>query len=126
MKPRSIFTELSPAPVGPYCQAVEVGNLLFISGQIPLHPLSGEIVGTTVKEQTHQALSNLKSILQSQNLRTDALVKTTVFLQDIAAFAEFNAVYEEELEGARPARSVIEVSRLPKNVLVEIEAVACR
>jgi 2-iminobutanoate/2-iminopropanoate deaminase len=91
-----------------------------------LDPESGAVVGATVAEQARQVLGNLKAILSSLSLGTDALVKTTVFLRSMAEFAAFNAVYEEELGESKPARSVVEVSGLPKNVLVEIEAVACR
>jgi 2-iminobutanoate/2-iminopropanoate deaminase len=126
MKPESIFTQQAPKPIGPYSQAIAVGNLLFVSGQIPLDPASGAVVGATVVEQARQALGNLKAVLSSQSLGTNAIVKTTVFLRSMADFAAFNAVYEEELGESKPARSVVEVSGLPKNVLVEIEAVACR
>jgi 2-iminobutanoate/2-iminopropanoate deaminase len=121
-----IFTPNAPKPIGPYSQAVAAGQFLFISGQIPLVPESNTLVGPTIGEQTRQALKNLKAVLSSQSLETSSLVKTTVFLRSLADFAAFNAVYEEELAGARPARSVVEVSGLPKNVLVEIEAIACR
>jgi 2-iminobutanoate/2-iminopropanoate deaminase len=102
------------------------GNFIFISGQIPLDPASGAVTGAAIADQARQALANLKAVLSSQSLGPDALVKTTVFLRSMADFAAFNVVYEEELNGARPARSVVEVSALPKNVLVEIEAIACR
>jgi 2-iminobutanoate/2-iminopropanoate deaminase len=121
-----IFTPNAPKPIGPYSQAVAAGQFLFISGQIPLVPESNTLVGPTIGEQTRQALKNLKAVLSSLSLETSSLVKTTVFLRSLADFAAFNAVYEEELAGARPARSVVEVSGLPKNVLVEIEAIACR
>jgi len=126
MIPRLIFSSEAPAPVGPYSQAVECGNLIFISGQIALDKDTSEVIGSTLKEQTRAALKNLKAILTSQGLTSGSLVKTTVFLRDIGAFGDFNQIYQEELGDARPARSVVEVSGLPKNVLVEIEAVACR
>jgi 2-iminobutanoate/2-iminopropanoate deaminase len=126
MRPEAIFTPQAPKPIGPYSQAITASNLLFISGQIPLDPASGAVVGATIAEQARQALGNLKAILSSQSLGANALVKTTVFLRSMADFTAFNAVYEEALGGAKPARSVVEVSGLPKNVLVEIEAVACR
>ena len=125
MIPRQIFTNTAPAAVGPYSQAVQSGNLLFISGQIALDPHTGNVCGTTLQEQTSQVMRNIKAILLSQGLQTSSLVKTTVYLRDISLFAEFNTVYLSELDDAKPARSVVEVSGLPKNVLVEIEAIAC-
>ena len=121
-----VLTADAPQPAGPYRQAVWCGDLLFISGQIPLDPHTGAVVGTTIEEQTRQALANLLAILRSQGLVTGSLVKTTVFLHDIDSFSAFNTAYDSLLDGARPARSVIAVAGLPKNVLVEIEAVACR
>ena len=121
-----IFTPNAPAPIGPYSQAIDTGGLIFISGQIPLDPQSGAVVGSTIKEQAKQALNNIKEILVSQSLDTTALVKTTVFIRSMTDFPAFNAVYEESLNGWKPARSVVEASGLPKNVLVEIEAIACR
>lgn len=126
MTSRIIFTKDAPQPIGPYSQAVEYGNLLFISGQIPIDPLSGNIVATSIQDQARQAMANLKSILKCAGLSTKHVVKTTVYLRNIVLFSDFNLIYEEEMEGARPARSVVEVSGLPKNALVEIEAVACR
>jgi 2-iminobutanoate/2-iminopropanoate deaminase len=126
MEPSAVFTPNAPKPIGPYSQAVVSGQFLFISGQIPLDPASNAVVGAAIGEQARQAIKNLKAVLSSQSLATDALVKTTVFLRSMADFAAFNTVYEEELAGAKPARSVVEVSGLPKNVLVEIEAIACR
>jgi 2-iminobutanoate/2-iminopropanoate deaminase len=123
---RTIFTPDAPNPIGPYSQAIDSGNLFFISGQIPLDPQTGAVIGSTIQEQAKQALNNLKAILASQSLEANALVKTTVFLRSMADFPAFNAIYEEALNGWKPARSVIEVSGLPKNVLIEIEAIACR
>ena len=119
-------TVQAPLPVGPYSQGIVAGDYVFISGQIPLDPASGAVAGATIAEQARQALANLKAVLAAQFLTMDALVKTTVYLRSMADFAAFNTVYEEELNGARPARSTVEVSALPKNVLVEIEAIACR
>lgn len=126
MEPSAVFTPNAPKPIGPYSQAVASGQFLFISGQIPLDPASNAIVGLTIGEQTRQAIKNLKAVLSSQSLETSSLVKTTVFLRSMTDFVPFNRVYEEELAGAKPARSVVEVSGLPKNVLIEIEAIACR
>jgi len=126
MSIRPIFTDRAPQPVGPYSQAVEAAPFLFISGQIPLDPLNGTVVGSTTAEQAVAALSNLKAILSAAGLAPHNLVKTTVFLRNMADFSAFNEVYQRELGGAAPARSVVEVSALPKGVLVEVEAVACR
>jgi 2-iminobutanoate/2-iminopropanoate deaminase len=126
MTTKVINTNNAPAPIGPYSQAIDTGSLLFISGQIPLDPKTGAVIGTTIQEQAKQALNNLKAILVSQSLGTAAIVKTTVFIRSMADFPAFNAVYEEAMGGWKPARSVVEVSGLPKNVLVEIEAIACR
>jgi 2-iminobutanoate/2-iminopropanoate deaminase len=126
MEPSAIFTPNAPKPIGPYSQAVVAGQFLFISGQIPLDPASNALVGPTIGEQTRQAVKNLRAVLSSQSLDTRSLVKTTVFLRSMTDFAAFNKVYEEELAGAKPARAVVEVSGLPKNVLIEIEAIACR
>lgn len=126
MESTVVFTPNAPKPIGPYSQAVAAGQFLFISGQIPLVPASNAIVGPTIGEQTRQAIKNLRAVLSSQSLDTNSLVKTTVFLRSLVDFGAFNTVYEQELAGAKPARSVVEVSGLPKNVLVEIEAIACR
>jgi 2-iminobutanoate/2-iminopropanoate deaminase len=126
MEPSAVFTPNAPKPIGPYSQAVAAGQFLFISGQIPLDPATNAIVGLTIVEQTRQAIKNLKAVLSSQSLETSSLVKTTVFIRSMADFPAFNAIYEEELGGWKPARSVVEVSGLPKNVLLEIEAVAWR
>jgi 2-iminobutanoate/2-iminopropanoate deaminase len=125
-KTRQILTDKAPAPIGPYSQAVETGSLLFVSGQIPLDPVNGGVVGEGVEEQAAAALSNLREVLAAAGLTFANLVKTTVFLRDMGEFARFNGVYEKALGGAKPARSVVEVSALPRGVLVEIEAIACR
>lgn len=126
MSIRSVFSEKAPQPVGPYSQAVQACSFLFISGQIPLDPLNGEVVGHTTAQQTRTAITNLKAVLHAAGLGTSNLVKTTVYLRRMDDFSSFNQVYQAELEGAAPARSIMEVSGLPKDVLVEIEAVACR
>lgn len=126
MSNQIIYTNQAPKPIGPYSQAIEVNGIIFISGQIPLDPETGSVVGDSIELQAKQALRNLKAILHSQGLSTKSLTKTTVFIRDLNFFVDFNKVYEQELDGACPARSVVEVSGLPKNVLVEIEAIACR
>jgi 2-iminobutanoate/2-iminopropanoate deaminase len=126
MSVKPVLCTGAPAPVGPYSQAVWCGDLLFISGQIPLDPQSGAIVGSTIEEQAQRALKNLLAIAASQGLDAHAIVKTTVYIRDMASFPVFNRMYEEAFGTARPARSVVAVSGLPKDVLVEIEAVGCR
>lgn len=120
-----ITTNQAPAAIGPYSQAVRVGDLLFVSGQIPLDPHSGEIVGGTTLEQTHQVMKNLKAILASEGLGFSDLVKTSVFLQDLSEFTDFNECYAQYMETPYPARACVEVSKLPRGVRVEIEAIAC-
>ncbi|MBN2189572.1 MAG: regulator [Chitinispirillaceae bacterium] len=120
-----IHASAAPQPVGPYSQGVAAGGLVFISGQIPVDPATGEIKGSTIIEQSHQALRNLKAVLAKAGCTPDALIKTTVYLRSMDDFPSFNVVYEEELRGARPARSIVGASALPKGALVEIEGVAC-
>jgi 2-iminobutanoate/2-iminopropanoate deaminase len=123
---KTVYTDKAPKPIGPYSQAIDAGPAVFISGQIPLDPVSGEVVGDDVETQAAAALCNLREILASAGLSFRNLVKTTVFLRDMKEFASFNGVYQSMLGGAAPARSVVEVSALPKGVLVEIEAIAWR
>ena len=120
-----INTADAPQPVGPYSQAVAVGGVVFLSGQIPLDPRTGEVVGATIEEQARQALNNCIAVLHAAGKNVQDLVKVTVFLKDMSDFLKFNNVYTELLGTARPARSVVAVAALPKDVLVEIEAVAC-
>jgi 2-iminobutanoate/2-iminopropanoate deaminase len=122
----AIFTPRAPQPIGPYNQAIEAGPLVFISGQLPLDPTTGELAGSTIQEQARQALHNLKQVLSAAGLSTATLVKVTVFILRMADFGAFNEVYEKELAGARPARSVVGVAALPRGALLEIEAIACR
>jgi len=121
-----IRTESAPAPVGPYNQAIAAsGRLIFVAGQIPLSPTTGDIVGTDVATQTEQAIVNLKAILEAGGATLADVAKTTVFLKDMNDFAAMNAVYANHFEAAiAPARACVEVSRLPKDVLVEIECIA--
>lgn len=115
----------APAPVGPYNQAVVIGNLVYTAGQIPLDPESGQMVGTNAGEQAQQVLKNLKAVLESAGSSTAKVVKTTVFLKDLNDFNAMNEVYAKYFDAATaPARSTIQVARLPKDSLVEIEAVA--
>ncbi|MBQ6951835.1 MAG: RidA family protein [Clostridia bacterium] len=118
-----VHTDKAPAAIGPYSQAMVVGNLVYTSGQIPLDPVSGEMVGETVTEQAHQVCKNLKAVLEEAGSSLENVVKTTCFLADMADFAAFNAVYAEYFTG-HPARSCVAVKTLPKGALVEVEAVA--
>jgi 2-iminobutanoate/2-iminopropanoate deaminase len=121
-----IKTSGAPAAIGPYSQAIVVGNMVYASGQIPLDPKSMEMVGSTVEEQTEQVLKNLSAVLEAEGLGLKHLVKTTVFLKNMGDFPKFNAVYEKHMVAPYPARATVEVSALPKGALVEIEGIACR
>lgn len=126
-QPRIIRTDRAPAPVGPYNQAIAVtGELLFIAGQIPLEPQTGEIVGGgDITRQTQQVMANLGAILEAAGATWENVVKTTVFLSDLQNFTDMNQVYAQYfLPETAPARACVEVSRLPKDVLVEIECIA--
>jgi len=119
-----IQTEKAPKPIGPYSQAIQVGNLIFLSGQIPIHPVTGEVVTGDVGKQTRQVLDNIKGVLESQGLGMENVVKATVFLTDIGTFSQMNEVYGTYFSSSPPARSTVEVSGLAKGVNVEIEAIA--
>ena len=119
-----ISTQKAPAAIGPYSQAVRAGNLLFVSGQVPLDPATGELVTPTIQAQATQALTNLKAIVEQAGGTLDNVVKTTVFLNSMNDFLEMNRVYKTFFSADCPARSAVEVSRLPKNALVEVEAIA--
>lgn len=126
MKPSALYSDNAPQPIGPYSQAVACGDLVFLSGQISIDPGSGHLTGADVSEQTSQIFRNIRAVLAAKSLDLGSIVKTTVFLTDLGSFGSFNSIYEKEFGGWKPARSVVEVSRLPKNALVEIEAMACR
>jgi 2-iminobutanoate/2-iminopropanoate deaminase len=119
-----ISTPQAPAAIGPYSQAVQVGNLVFTSGQIPIDPATGQFAEGGIKEQTRQSLTNVKAILEEAGLTLSSVVKTTVFLADMADFADMNAVYAEFFAEPFPARSAVAVKTLPKGALVEIEVIA--
>jgi reactive intermediate/imine deaminase len=121
-----ICTDKAPAPVGPYNQAVQAGGLLFCSGQIALDPQSGVMVGAgDVEAETHQVLANLKAVLAAAGTGADRVVRTTVFLVDLADFARVNAIYAEMFgQGVSPARACVQVAALPKGALVEIDCIA--
>ena len=126
MNRKVIRTDLAPAPVGPYNQAIAANGLVFVAGQIPLDPSSGEIVGEAdVAQQTQQVIANIKAVLEASGSQLQDVVKTTVFLADLNDFAAMNAVYAQYFEEAiAPARACVQVSRLPKDVLVEIDCIA--
>ena len=120
-----ILTPNAPQPIGPYSQAVQLGNLIFCSGQIPLDPRSGEVVAPgDVEGQARKALENLQALLQAAGSSCDRVVKTTIFLKSMGDFPKVNAIYGEFFKEQPPARSTVEVARLPKDVLVEVEAIA--
>lgn len=121
-----INTMDAPAAIGPYSQAIEANGMVFISGQLPVDPATGEFVEGGITEQTTQSFKNIKAILAEAGLTTDNIVKTTVFLSDMALFAEMNAVYAQQFGETFPARSAFAVRTLPKNALVEIEAIAVK
>jgi 2-iminobutanoate/2-iminopropanoate deaminase len=123
MKKEIICTPKAPSPVGPYSQAVKTGNTLYCSGQIPLNPSTGAIPDG-IEAQTRQVLENLKAVLKAGGADFSNVVKTTVFLKDMNDFPAMNAIYAEVFTGAPPARSTVQVARLPKDVLVEIDAIA--
>lgn len=120
-----IHASQAPEPIGPYNQAVKVGNLLFVSGQIPIDPASGEIVSGGVSDQTRQVMKNLEAILRAAGASFEQVVKTTVYLTDLTLFAAFNAVYAQFFdEATAPARATVQVCALPKGAMVEIELTA--
>lgn len=121
-----IASKNAPAAIGPYSQAVEVNNMIFVSGQLPVDPATGQFPSGGVKEQTTQVFNNIKAILAEASLTTDNIVKTTVLLADINDFAEMNEVYAAQFTGSFPARSTFAVKDLPKGAFVEIEVIASR
>ena len=121
---KKIETSKAPVAIGPYSQGMVSGKLVFTSGQIPLDPATGAIVGDTIEEQSEQALKNLQAVLEAGGAALGTVVKTTCFLSDMADFAAFNAVYAKFFTGDCPARSCVAVKTLPKGVKVEVEAIA--
>ena len=126
MPKKIVLTDKAPAPIGPYSQAVGVGDLLFLSGQIPLDPKTGELVDTDIEAATTQVLENIRAVLESEGLAFRHVVKTTVFMKDLALFPRMNAVYATAFTEHPPARSTVQAAALPKGVSVEIEVVASR
>ena len=119
-----INTPKAPAAIGPYSQAIRVGNLIYTSGQIPIDPATGAFVEGGIKEQTRQSLTNVKAILEEAGTSMANVIKTTVFMADMADFADMNSVYAEFFSEPFPARSAVAVKTLPKGALVEIEVIA--
>lgn len=124
MEKKVISTKNAPSAIGPYSQAVQVGNLIFISGQIPIDPATGEFTGNDIRSQTKQCLKNIKSILEAADCSMENVIKVTVLLKDISTFVQMNEVYATFFDENFPARAAFEVACLPKNALVEIEAIA--
>lgn len=120
----SISTEKAPAAIGPYSQGVVVNGLLFASGQIALSPETGELVGSTIEEQAEQVMKNVGALLTAAGTDFDHVVKTTCFLEDIADFAKFNAVYAKSFGEKLPARSAVGIDKLPKGAFIEVEVIA--
>ena len=120
-----ISTDKAPAAIGPYSQGVGFGNLIFTSGQIPLDPSTGEVVGKSIEEQAEQVMKNISAILESENIDFNNVIKTTCFLADMSNFAKFNEVYAKYFI-SNPARSCVAVKELPKSVLCEVEVIACK
>ncbi len=120
----SISTEKAPAAIGPYSQGVVVNGLLFASGQIALSPETGELVGATIEEQAEQVMKNVGALLAAAGTDFDHVVKTTCFLENIADFAKFNAVYAKSFGEKLPARSAVGIDKLPKGALIEVEVIA--
>ena len=118
-----ISTDKGPAAIGPYSQAVQFGNLLFVSGQIPLDPQTGELVVGDIEVQTRQVLENVKAIIESTGITLQNVLKCSCFLKNMDDFAGFNAVYDSYFGESLPARETVEVGRLPKDVLVEVSAI---
>jgi len=125
MNKQVISTSLAPSAIGPYSQAIRAGNLLFVSGQIPINPATGQLIeDTTIQAQTRRVLQNLLAIVAAAGGSPSNIVKTTVFLRDMGDFAEMNAVYAEFFRSQPPARATIEAARLPRDVSVEIDCTA--
>ncbi len=119
-----IKTDLAPAPIGPYNQAVKAGNMLFASGQIALNPATGELVNANIAEETNQVMSNIAAILKEAGAGFNNIVKTTIFLSDMSLFSEVNEIYGTYFTGDYPARETVAVKGLPKNVNIEISVTA--
>lgn len=124
MPKKIIHSPEAPAPIGPYSQAVQVNDTLYVSGQIPLDATSGELVNANITEETHQVMKNLEAILRAASTSFGQVVKCTIFIRDMSQFSTINEAYGQYFEEAPPARETVEVSRLPKDVNVEISCIA--
>ena len=123
---KEISTKNAPAAIGPYSQAIEVNGMIYTSGMIPINPQTGELVTGSVEEQAEQAFGNLKALVEASGSSMDKVVKTVVFIQNMDDFAKINAIYEKYFTEPYPARSCVEVARLPKDVALEVEAVTIK
>jgi 2-iminobutanoate/2-iminopropanoate deaminase len=124
MRKEVVYTDKAPKPIGPYSQAVKVGPWLFLSGQIPIDPRSGEVVDGDIEVQTRRVLENVKAILESMGYTLDDVVKVTVYLADLKDFPRFNNVYSEYFKDKPPARTTVQVTGLPRNAKIEIDVIA--
>ncbi|MFX0201692.1 MAG: RidA family protein [Candidatus Hodarchaeota archaeon] len=124
MSKKEISSDNAPKAIGPYSQGIQVGNFIFLSGQIAIDPNTGQVVEGAIEEQTKQVMGNLQSILQDLGISINHIVKTTVFLRNLQDFSKFNETYQMFFEPPYPARSTVEVSNLPRGVLIEVEAIA--
>ena len=126
MEKKIIQTNDAPAPIGPYNQAIQVGDFLFVSGQIPLDPVTGELVTSGIQDETKMVMENLSAILKSAGMSFDHVVKSTIFITDMQQFSEINSVYGLYFSNMAPARETVQVAGLPKGVNVEISVIACK
>ena len=126
MEKKIINTANAPAPIGPYSQAVQVGNMLFISGQVPINPATGNVEATTIEAEAEQVMQNLKAVLNEAQMDFNSVVKTTIFLSDMSLFTKVNEIYSAYFTGDFPARETVAVKGLPKGVNVEISMIAAR
>jgi 2-iminobutanoate/2-iminopropanoate deaminase len=124
VRKKVIQTDKAPKAIGPYSQAIQAGNMIFLSGQIPIDPKTGELTGGDIRQQTQQVLENIKGLLESQRLGMEDVIKVTIFLKDMGNFNQVNEVYAAYFPSSPPARSTVEVAKLPRNVEIEIEAIA--
>ena len=124
MKKKIIQYDQAPSPIGPYSQAVIAGNIIYVSGQIALHPVTGELVMSNLEAETRQVMENIRAILAQASVSFDAIVKSSIFLSDMAHFTRVNEVYASFFSGNYPARETVQVAGLPKNVNVEISVIA--
>jgi 2-iminobutanoate/2-iminopropanoate deaminase len=119
-----IYTEKAPKPIGPYSQAIKSSNMIFVSGQIPIDPKTNEVVKGGIKEQTKKVIENIKAILESSRASLENITMTFIYLKDMKDFSDFNEIYQEYFNVKPPARVTVEVSRLPRDVLIEIACIA--